>query len=52
MWSWTNNGPPLLASTEISMWPSSSDDDVRHREYSVKDVVMDEQWAAAVGIRW
>ena len=42
----------ILRSTEISMWPSSSDDDVRHQEYSVKDVVMDEQWAAAVSIRW
>ncbi len=40
----------ILRSTEISLWPSSSDDDVRCREYSVQDVVMDEQWATAVGI--
>jgi hypothetical protein len=40
----------ILRSTKISMWPSSSDDDVRRREYSVQDVIIDEQWAAAVGI--
>ncbi len=40
----------ILRSTEISMWPSSSNDDVRRREYSVQDMVMDKQWAAAVGI--
>jgi hypothetical protein len=40
----------ILRSTDISMWPSSSNNDVRRREYSVQDVVMDEQWAAAVGI--
>ena len=40
----------ILRSTEISLWPSSSDDDVRCREKSVQDMVMDEQWAAAVGI--
>ncbi len=40
----------ILRSTDITMWPSSSDYDVRCREYSVQDVVMDKQWAAAVGI--
>ncbi len=40
----------ILRSTEISLWPSSSDDDVRCREYSIQDVVMDEQWATTVGI--
>jgi hypothetical protein len=37
----------ILRSTEISLWPSSSDDDVQRREYSVQDVVMDEQWLLA-----
>ncbi len=40
----------ILRSTEISLLPSSSDYDVWCREYSVQDVFMDEQWAAAVGI--
>jgi hypothetical protein len=40
----------ILRSTDISMWPSSSDDDVQCREYSVQRVVTNEQWAAVVGI--
>jgi hypothetical protein len=40
----------ILRSTDISMWPSSSDDDVWCQEYSVQRVVTNEQWAAAVGI--
>jgi hypothetical protein len=40
----------ILRSTDISMWSSSSDDDVRCRDYSVQRVVTNEQWAAAVGI--
>jgi hypothetical protein len=40
----------ILRSTGISLWPSSSNYDVRCQEYSVQDVVMDEQWVAAVDI--